>query len=243
MQKILALCLLACTTAGIAQNKTIVKTNLLGLPFRNYSLEVERTLTKRFSVGAAYRTMPKGSLPLIEQIINSSNTSNPDAVDGLRNIQLGGNAITAEGRIYLGKTGYGKGFYLGAFYRKSQYDVDVLPIEVDNGSGSTRTIKTDGNLKSNGGGLVMGVHFVLGKMISLDWQLLGFGAAKTTVEINGAPNPPLTNAEQADIREAFKDFDVPGVSLNVNVTANNVNVIGSGTSPMLRSALSIGIRF
>jgi hypothetical protein len=243
MKLVLASILIFCSITILAQQRTFLKTNVLGLAANSYTIEAERTITKRLSIGASYRTMPVSSIPQVERIITYAEITEPEAKDALRKAKMGNSAINIEARMYLGKKGYGRGFYIGGYFRNTKFELNTLPVSVDDGAGGKRNINTTGNFKINGGGLLIGTQFHFGGRFILDWQIFGIGAGSANLTLNSQPSPPLTATEQTDLRNSLQDLQLPGVKVTSTVTANNVIVNGTGTMPWLRTALSIGIKF
>ncbi len=225
-----------------AQKKTMIKTSLTGISAKSYTFELERTLTRKISVGASYRTMPTRLISFADQIIKYGDITDADIKNALSNMQMGSTALNVEARLYLGKKGYGKGFYLGAYFRNTKFNVDALPITVTDGI-STRSIKTNGDMKISGGGLLIGTQFFIAKRICIDLQLIGIGAANSTLNLDATPTPALTATEQTDIRNSLNSLTIPGVNLATLVTANSVKATGSGTMPWVRSSFTVGLRF
>src|SRR5512133_2425114 len=89
-----------------------VKVNLTSIALKNYAFQYERVLTKRISVGLSYRTMPSTTLPFKDLIINSMKDADQQTIDAIGSLQVSNTAITPEVRFYLGKKGYGRGFYI-----------------------------------------------------------------------------------------------------------------------------------
>jgi hypothetical protein len=242
--KSLLIILFICNTILLqAQQKTFVKTNVFGFVTRNYSLELERTLNKRFTVGVNVRYMPNGHIPQLNTILKYIDPTDQETKNAISNALIGGNAFTPELRYYIGKKGYGKGFYLGGYFRSNNVKVDFFPFEVDNGSGTTRQIKTAGTIKTSGPGLLLGVQFNLGKNVVLDWQMIGAQYTSTTASISATPTPGLTTAEQNDINSALQDLAFGPFNLTKSVSANQVYAELRGKAPMVRSALSLGFKF
>lgn len=95
--------------------KNIFKVNLTALVLNNYMGQYERVLGKRVSVAISYRTMPESSVPFKSFILNQIDDPEGDAEEILNNLKLSNYAITPEIRFYMGKKGYGRGFYIAPF--------------------------------------------------------------------------------------------------------------------------------
>ena len=90
-------------------DKNIVKINLIGFSVNG---QYERILSKRVSIALSYKILPNGKF-IFRGLIP---TTDPQARESLDNLILSNSAITPEVRFYLGKKGYGQGFYLAPFY-------------------------------------------------------------------------------------------------------------------------------
>lgn len=225
--------------------KNIVKVNLMALGLKNYSFQYERVLTKHISVALGVRTMPTGGLPLKNTIIDLVGTDNPDVTQTLTDLKVGNFAITPEVRFYLSKKGYGRGFYVAPYYRFAKFNSEELPIEFDADGGGTKTIKLKGDVTTNSGGLMFGAQWQIGKIVMIDWWILGghYGVSKGT--LSGVPSSSLSANEQDEIRTIINDFenDIPLTKITADVNANNVKAIVDGPWAGVRAGLTIGIRF
>lgn len=224
------------------QGMNLFKVNLTSIALKNYSFQYERIINRKFSFALGFRTMPKGKLPLpgiIEKIVGDD----AEAKDQLANFNLGNTAITPEFRFYVGKKGYGRGFYLAPFYRNATYKGDGLKFTYENAMMVQNNIAMSGELKGNTFGLMLGAQWHLGKHISLDWWILGphFGNGKG--DFSGKSSQPLTAEEQNDLRQQLEDFEIPLTTKTVVVNAGGANVKLDGPFGGVRSGLLIGIRF
>ena len=111
--------------------------------------------------------------------------------------------------------------------------------------GGTNTIKLKGDVTTHSGGLMFGAQWHIGKMVSLDWWILGghYGVSKGT--LSGVPSTSLSANEQDEIRTIINDFenDIPLTKITADVSANNVKAIVDGPWAGVRAGLTIGIRF
>src|SRR4051812_5069397 len=101
MKKVIGFLLLififfVCTNESFAQKRNVIKTSVIPIFFKDYSLYFERGIHKNFSfsIGASY--LPERGLPsLVTDLVNSS------SVD-LSKITFSGLAIIPEIRIFPG---------------------------------------------------------------------------------------------------------------------------------------------
>ncbi|KAA5545629.1 hypothetical protein [Adhaeribacter rhizoryzae] len=222
-----------------------VKVNLFGIPLRNYSFQYERALSKRFSVAIAYRTMPSTGLPFKSLISDAVGDEGIEGEETIDNIRISGSAITPEIRLYLGKKGYGRGFYFAPFYRKATFETNNIPFTYEDSedTGEENSINLSGKFSSNTGGLMMGAQWALGKYVCLDWWILGahFGTGKG--DFVGLSSKPLSQSDQAAVREELENLDIPFVEKTVNVNANSASLKLEGPWGGLRGGLSLGFKF
>ena len=224
-------------TMANAQQKNIIKTNLTAYSFRNVNLTYERALAKWFSVSVGYANMGKGDIPM-KSLIPA------DAKDDFQDIQIGNSSFTLETRFYVGKQGYGKGFYIAPYYRNTNFKTDNFTYELD-ANGQTIPVKISGNAKGNSAGLLIGAQWFLGKKKNwaLDWWILGAHYGSGKGDFRGNSSRPLTADEQAILKSELEGLDIPLVEYTTKVDANGASINLDGPWAGLRSGLSFGYRF
>lgn len=220
----------------------LIKLNLTSLPINNYAVQYERVLSKRISIGISYRTMPVGNIPFKNQIINMTD-GDSEAEKILNNFTISNYAITPEIRFYLGKKGYGRGFYLAPFFRNAGYEGDNFQVDFNDENGINQTITLSGDIKSNTFGLLLGAQWSLGKFIVLDWWILGPHIGTGSGNLVGLSTRPLSASEQQDIKQTLEDFEFPMVDKSVTVNANGATMTLDGLFGGLRAGISFGIKF
>ncbi len=222
--------------------KNIFRTNLTGILFRNYSLEYERVLNRRFSVGLGYRIMPGGPLPLAKSIgglVDGGNNSS-DLRSAIEAFQISSNAITPSVRFYPTSKGYGRGFYLSAFYRNVNYKIDGLHYTYDNG---TKSVDLEGKLKTNTFGFTIGKQWTIGRYFVVDYTILGFMYGSANGTLIGNYTQSLSEQDQKTLQDALNGIEVPFVKAQAEVGANKATVNLDGPWAGFRTGISIGIRF
>lgn len=229
--------------AGDKTKKNIVKLNLMALPLKNFSFQYERVITKRLSVALGVRTMPTGSLPFANSFAAQVGDGDPDLEANIRAVKVGNFALTPEVRLYVGRKGYGRGFYIAPYYRYAKFTSDELPVDYDGDGNVTKTIRLKGDMTTHSGGLMFGAQWQIAKMISLDWWILGAHYGKSNGALTGTPSTPLSANEQNDIRTQIEDIDLPLTKITADVNANRVRAIIDGPWGGVRAGLTIGIRF
>ncbi len=217
----------------------IFKTNLMGIVFNNYTLTYQRVLNQKFVAGIEVRMMPSSGIPFLNQITKGSDDL---AKSTLADIRISGFGITPEIRIHPGLKGYGRGFYIGAFYRNSSYKAENLTVTYDN-AGKDETINLTGNLNTNTFGIIIGKQWILGKHFVLDWIIFGaqYGRAKGTFD--GYSTLAMDPSTQQEVRNTLSDLGIPFVDEEITVTDHTAQLKLSGPWAGLRSGLSIGFCF
>ena len=221
----------------------IVKVNLMAIALKNYSFQYERVLTKKISIALGVRTMPTGSLPFQNTFADQLAEDDPDLAANIKDLKVGNFAITPEVRFYLNKKGYGRGFYIAPYYRFAKFNSEELPITYDGDGNTTKNIKLKGDMTTHSGGLMIGAQWHLGKVVTLDWWIVGAHYGTSNGTLNGTPSSPLSANEQTDIKNTIEALDLPLTKITAEVSANNIKAIIDGPWGGVRAGLSIGIRF
>ncbi len=219
------------------------KVNLTSLLLKTYSFQYERVLSKRISIAASYRTMPATQIPFKNIILKQIDVTDQETKDAIEKLRLSNIGFTPEIRFYLGKKGYGRGFYLAPFYRYAKFKIQNLQLDYQNNAGQDGIIDLSGNFTSNTGGLLMGAQWALGKSICLDWWILGPHYGQGTGILAGVSSKQLSQSEQDDIRQQLEDIDIPLTEKTINVNANGASLKLDGPWGGIRAGLSLGIRF
>ena len=220
----------------------LLKVNLTGLALHNYGLQFEEVLSKRMSVALSYRIMPSGNIPFKTFITSQSNNSQ-SAEDALNAIKLGGSALTVDLRFYLGKKGYGRGFYVSPFYRHATFNAKGLNFNYTDINNQTASIDLSGNLTGNTVGLMLGSQWFIGKNFCLDWWIIGphFGTANGVFSAH--TNVSLDQLEQESIRSSLSTFDIPFTKESYTVSANEIKLSLDGPWAGIRAGIQLGFRF
>jgi hypothetical protein len=217
-------------------DKNLAKINLIGFSING---QYERILSKRISVALSYKVLPNGKF-LFRGLIP---TNDPQARESLDNLTLSNSAITPEVRFYLGKKGYGQGFYLAPFFRNAKFGGKGIGIDFTLDNGQTTTFNMEGNIKANTFGLLIGAQWKLGKNFWLDWQILGPHYGGATGLIIGKSTVPLSITERTNLENALKDINIPFGRENVSVSPTEAILRLTGAWAGLRTAISLGFDF
>lgn len=227
-------------------DKNIIKTNLSSVILNNYSLQYERVITKRFSLSLSYRMMPKGSLPLKKSILNFVEDDNVDSdiEDIINESKIGASAITFEPRFYIGKKGYGRGFYFAPYYRYSNFTLGNIGFNYISDTGEQRKAIVDGDISAHSGGLMIGAQWDLGKGFVLDWWIVGGHIGSSSGELSGTPAVPLSENEQQEIRESIENIEFSDMIKDIRISSNGIGATLEGNWYGVRAfGISIGYRF
>src|SRR5665647_1333504 len=103
--------------------KNLVKLNLFALPLKNITVQYEREISKKTTVGLTLRVMPNTTLPFKSSFHNAINDSTTEKQ--LDNFKTGNFAIMPEIRFYLGHKGAYHGFYIAPFFSYAHYTGDL----------------------------------------------------------------------------------------------------------------------
>ncbi len=226
------------------QNKEMnsLKLNLSPLLFKNFSMQYERVINKKFSAALSFRFMPNSTLPF-KNLISNNYGSDSITEQVIDNFRISNFHFTPEFRIYLGK-GYGQGFYIAPYYRYSSFNTKNITFEYDDESNENdQTIELEGKLNMNSVGLMIGAQWFLGKKLLLDWWIIGgqYGFAKGNY--TGTTDRTLTSGEQADLKEVLDMFDIPMVDKKVEVYDDGAKLNLKGPVIGLRMGFCLGYRF
>ncbi len=227
--------------------KNIIKTNVTAYALGNINLTYERVINKKFSVSATYSFMPKGKVPYVDTFLKGEDLGD------VKNIEMSYNSFTLEPRIYLGKRGFGRGFYLAPYYRYSQIDMSNYhyDFESEENIGGVMVpvnIRVDmsGDISASSFGLMIGNQWVLGAKQNwvIDFSIIGghygFSNGDLTAISKGLK---LTPEMQRDLQEELNNLDVPLVKIHATANENGATAKLDGPWAGLRFGLSVGYRF
>jgi hypothetical protein len=222
--------------------RNFIKINLTSIALKNYSIQYERVLSKAISFSASFRTMPSTTLPFNHLILKAIG-DNMNTKKVIENVRLGNFAFTPEVRFYVGKKGYGRGFYFAPFYRYASFSTNSLTFDFQNTAGAQSSINLSGKLTANTGGLLLGAQWYLGKSMCLDWWILGPHYGSGTGDFTGVASKPLTADEQNNLRAELEDLEIPLTNKTVVVNANSASLKLNGPWGGIRAGISLGVRF
>ena len=168
-----------------------------------------------------------------------------DAGKYLDDIRINTIAFTPELRIYTGRHGYGRGFYLAPYYNFFSANLKELKIEEEI-DGKMENAILAGNIKTHSGVLCWAIsgcseprkyHHRLG--------FFGVHAGKSSGNLEGVTSRTLSNEDQQKVKDTLDENlkDIPLFKFTSEVGANTVKVTEKGPWAFLRGNLSIGFRF
>jgi len=226
----------------------IIKGNLTSVALKNYQLTYERSLNRFMSLSASYRYMPKSSLPLqsiAEKYIDNS-AINFDL------FQMGNNAITVEGRFYLGLQKM-SGFYIAPYVRFADFDLGVPIAYSYTPEGSfiaptpiTKTADLNGVIKSTSYGAYIGLQKQLLTKLVLDIWFIGghYGSSNGSLNFVAPENEKLPTQAVNALQKTLDDTKLNPFELKSKVDQNGANADMKGPWAGFRGlGISLGLRF
>ena len=246
--KLLLFCALFSFSAAFSQvsdsayvgfgHKNMIKTNITAYAFKNINLSYERVISKRFSLSATYAVMPTGKIPYVETFLDG------DDLGDVKNIEMSYNAFTFEPRFYLGKKGFGRGFYLAPYYRYSKVDFENYNYDFESG-GLEIPVVISGNMSGNSFGILIGNQWMLGEKKNwiIDFSIAGGHYGFLNGDLAAKSNIILTPQMQQDLQNELDNLDVPLVKIKATANANGATAKLDGPWAGLRFGLSLGYAF
>ncbi len=229
---------------GVADKKNIFKVNLTSPVLKNYAVQYERVISKTVSVALSGRIMPASTMPFKEEIRKNVIKEDDDLItDAFNQAKFSNVAITPEVRFYLGKKGYGRGFYVAPYYRFARYKVHELNYVYNDGSDDVN-IKLTGDLTAHTGGLLLGAQWMLSNTVGLDWWIAGPNIGKGKGDLAGLSDKTIDPDVQQDIRRSLEnDLDIPFTKTTVTVDSKGANIKMDGPWAGIRAGLLLTFRF
>ena len=231
-----------------AYKKNGLKVNISSLFLNNYSFSYERSLTKKISFVAGYRTMPKiilGKISLIKKIIDQVSDDGDAIKEDVNRISLSNSAYTGEVRFYTGHKPGARGFYLSLYGRYSQQTIDY-PYEFD-ANNKTYIVPIKATPKMWGAGLMIGAQWLIGRRVWLDWYILGGHYGTLKGDASGVVDlHELSPSDKATLRTDIEDLFKVGDRKYINATVTDQGVQAKIDGPMLGlrgAGINIGIAF
>ncbi|WP_346236042.1 DUF3575 domain-containing protein [Niabella insulamsoli] len=222
----------------------LVKFNVTAPILKNYALQYERIINKRISVALSGRLMPATNMPLKTTIKREVIVDdNPFLNDIIDQAKVSNVALTPEMRVYLGKKGFGHGFYVGPYYRFATYKLHetMLSYEVDAGQNYDLTLS--GDLTSHTAGLLIGAQWHVGKHFSIDLWIAGPSIGGASGHVIGVSGQTIPAEAQQELRSYLEDIDLPFVKETITVNANGGRMDLGGSWAGIRTGVLAAFRF
>ncbi len=218
-------------------HKNMVEINLFALPLKNFSLNYQRQITRKTTVGLTARLMPDGLLPFEKSFRSSIKDSTAKAQ--IDNFKVGNYAVMPEIRFYFSRKGAFHGFYVSLFASFAHYSAS-LPYNYTD-SNVNKTIQLNGSVNSITGGFMLGAQWNIGKSVYLDLHIIGPNYGSSSGSISG--HTTLSASEQSALKSSLDGLNIPIVKTSSTVDANGAKLSFSGPWAGIRSGLCIGFRF
>jgi hypothetical protein len=229
--------------------KNIIKVNLSSFALYNNSLSYERSLSRKITIVAGYRYMPKVrvSTPfLMKQVVKKYAEEDQELMDGLNSIIIGNNTLTSELRFYTGRKPGARGFYLSLYGRYMNLTA-AYPHEYRTEKGTYR-LPFDGTIKGFAGGLMIGSQWLIAKRITLDWYIIGAQYGKLKIDMPAAIDLKTMSADdrrglKEDVESVISSLK-PLVDAAATVSDQGVDIKGSLPLPGIRGlGFNLGVAF
>jgi hypothetical protein len=242
-------------TQSLIGGDNILKTNLSADALQNYNITYERSLNHFMSISASYATMPKRNIPL--QALAKQFIDNPNI--NFDNFKMANNAITLEGRFYLGLQKM-SGIYIAPYARFGNMEVEVplnykytyTPAPINGIAVPAQTVSASstltGSIRSQSVGAYFGMQYQLLTKLVLDIWIIGchYGTSNGKLQANlpeGTPTIISTPALNA-LKSAIDKTNANPFKLSTAVSGNGIITNTDGPWAGIRGAgITVGLRF
>lgn len=207
-------------SSNAEERQNVVKIAPLGLLAGFYTVSYERVLSERFSGVLTVSIFAKDYTKLIAKYNDDPNADVTNAV-----VKFSGFSIIPEGRMYFGKKGAPRGFYLGAFLPIQKFTLKAsgdikfeneLAANNQRGKGSAEVSVTNVGL-----GVMIGAQGLIAGRVSIDPFLgvgLGYYALTGGKAKAVAPNSYTEEYDFTDdVPSNFKNTLFPMIRLGLNI--------------------------
>ncbi len=222
----------------------VIKVNVTSsLAMEHYMIQYERALNLNRSIGLGIGISSGIDLPFKNALIDQYG-DDEDAKRAIETTKLDKLTITPEYRFYVNKKGAPIGFYVATFVRYTKLsftqDYSFTPS-----NGILHIAKVNGDLSGVGGGAMIGVQYALGKVITLDWWIVGPFVGVQSGDFDGACDmSDMTPEDLSNLESDIEDTEIPLWTVDATVSTNTINAKISGPFVGLRAfGLCLGVRF
>lgn len=231
----------------------LLKANFLFLAIPSVSIQYERKVFKKSSVGVTLNYTGEQDIPFIG-IINKRLGNHEFTKNQLKNVRYNSKSISPEFRFYFGKEAF-KGFYIGPFLRYAFYNIKFpLDYKVEAADILYSKIDFKGNIKAFTAGVSIGAQWEILNNCYIDWLIVGphIGFSKEYLYAN----KQLSRKEQIAIEESLtiiKDnlqtlnkipgLNIPNVDFDHDVNENGAKIKFNEDWAGIKMFLGFGYRF
>lgn len=232
-----------------AYKKNNIKINLSSLLLNNYSLFVERSLTKKITFQAGYRFQPKSSIwdnSFTKSMVKNAVELSKEQEADINSLQIKNQAITGEFRFYGGRKKGAKGFYTGLYGRYARFQIDYsYTYQATNGQ--SYNIPLRGKINGIGAGMLFGAQWWFAKAVCMDLYLIGGHYGQLSGSLTGSPDRVgLSETDKQSIKEDLEDRFQLGDKKILSVSYNKDRFTATASGPYIgirAIGLSIGVVF
>ncbi len=231
----------------------LIKFNALPLVIGKFTVEYERLLTDRISVGAEVAFRPSNLLPFRSFI--EGRIDDDDVRDIVRNFRSTSFSITPEARFYTSRREAFTGFYVAPYLRYATYSANApynFHVSFENMGQvlfeRSELIALSGNMNSFVGGVSVGANFKLAEKWYLDWRIVGpgfgivSGSVAARVQLEDWERQVL-HERLIEIQQELRDFTIP-IRIDPEILNDGVEVrVRRSPWAAVRAGLSIAYRF
>jgi len=222
----------------------VIKVNITSsLAMEHYMIQYERALNLNRSIGLGIGISSGIDLPFKNALLDEFG-DDEDAKRAIETTKMDKLTITPEYRFYVNKKGAPIGFYVATFIRYTKLsftqDYSFTPS-----NGILHIAKVNGDLNGIGGGAMIGVQYALGKVLTLDWWIVGPFVGVQNGDIDGTCDmSDMSPEDLADLESDIEDTDIPLWTVDATVGTNTINAKISGPFVGVRAfGLCLGFRF
>lgn len=234
----------------VDSKNNLIKFNVFILSAPNFSLQYERNIFKKKSVGISFNYIGHQKLPfyrlMAKRLGNHEYTK-----EQLRNISLEGYSISPEFRFYFGKENF-KGFYISPFVKYSMYNVN-FPLQYKVNSFYEK-INFKGNLNAFTAGISLGFQWKIANNLYIDWLVIGPNIGYSNNFLHA--NKHLSKNEQIAINESLDmiksnlgtvnniiGIKIPAVDFSHEVNDKGAKIKVNEKWAEVKLSIGIGYRF
>lgn len=227
----------------ILEKPNIFKVNLAGVPFGSYTLQYERVINRKQSLGMTITYSPDQDLPFKTALLNIFG-NDAQATSAINSTLLNTISITPEYRFYAEVPGAPFGFYAATFLRYvNMTHSGTYSFQLSDGEHKPY-IETTFN--GFGVGEMIGIQWKLGNSMTLDWWILGPFVGVLNGSSHGDDNRVVNDADKADLEADIEDVgnSIPGWTVEATVSdhpTTGLGVVDADLSGLLIGARVFGI--